>query len=85
MSEKKVKLKLGDKEVNATEVSVNQVSERWNEYFIDDGSVLKLKPVVTKVYRIDNEYDAEGNPVYFAQSTNVLTVSAPDDLKRKGG
>lgn len=65
-------------------IDVSQSSERWNEYFLEDGTVLKIKLVLAKVLRIENEYDREGNPVYLTQSTNVTSVNAPKSL-RKGG
>ena len=67
----------------ATEVGFRTAGEHWNEYLLDDGSVLRLKLVVTSVVRIEDTYDNDGNPVYMAQSTNVLGVSSPDELRRK--
>lgn len=79
----KIRLPNGDS-ANATPVQINQSSEQWNTYLLEDGSVLKVKLVVTKVSRLDNSYDAEGNPVYIFQSTNVTSVETPENLKKKG-
>lgn len=80
----KIKIKFPDgREKDATPVEINQASEQWSHYLLDDGSTLKVKLVVTKISRVDNEYDVEGNPVYVFQSTNVTSVSAPESLKRK--
>lgn len=79
----KVKINFGGEEVDATPIDVNQTNEYWNQYLLDDGTVIKMKLVATKILRIDNKYDKEGNPVYFVQSTNVLSVNASDSLKRK--
>jgi hypothetical protein len=79
----KIKVSVGGKEMDATTVGVQSSSERWNEYLLQDGTVLKLKVVVTDVARVDSAYDAEGNPIYVVKSTNVMTLSAPEDLKRK--
>ncbi len=43
-----------------------------------------MKSIVTEVARLDGEYDAEGNPAYVVNSTNVTHVSAPEDLKKGG-
>ncbi len=59
--------------------------EHWNEYIVDDGSLLRVKLVATEVIRLDGQYDQEGNPVYILNSTNVLVVAAPDELKRGEG
>ncbi|MBL7197941.1 MAG: hypothetical protein ISS47_07550 [Candidatus Omnitrophica bacterium] len=78
----KVKINFGGREVEATPMEVSQSSERWNEYLLEDGTVLKMKLVLTKVLRIDNEYDREGNPRYIMQSTNVTSVNSPKNLKK---
>lgn len=80
----KIRIKLPDgREADATPVEINQASEQWGHYLLDDGSTLKVKLVVTKISRIDNEYDVEGNPVYIFQSTNVTSVNSPEHLKKK--
>ena len=79
----KVKLNFGAELVDAKPIDINQANEYLNHYFLEDGTVLKMKLVATKVFRIDDRYDAEGNPVYFVQSTNVLSVNSPQGLKKK--
>ncbi len=59
--------------------------EHWNEYIVEDGSLLRVKLVATEVIRLDDQYDQEGNPVYILNSTNVMVVAAPDDLRREQG
>lgn len=58
--------------------------EHWNEYLLDDGTVVRMKPIVTEIARLDGQYDPEGNPAYMVFSTNVTHVSSPEELKRKG-
>jgi hypothetical protein len=79
----RIKINYGGEEVDATSIEINQSSEYWNQYLLDDGSIVKMKLVVTKVLRIENKFDAEGNPVYLVQSTNVMSVGSPANLKRK--
>lgn len=83
MSNDKVMINMGGKQVQATPVDVNQSAEKWNEYLLEDGTVLKMKLVLKKVFRVDGEFDEEGNPVYVMQSTNVTSISAPGELKKK--
>jgi hypothetical protein len=71
------------RELPAIELGFQTAGEHWNEYMLDDGSVVRIKLVVTSVVRIENEYEANGAPVYVAQSTNVMAVSAPDKLRKK--
>ncbi len=69
-------------EADAEILGFRSSGEHWNEYLVDDGSVLKLKPVVTEILRLEGQYDPMGNPIYLIQSTNVVAVDAPDELKR---
>jgi hypothetical protein len=80
----KIKINFGAEEVEALPIDINQTNEYWNQYLLDDGTVIKMKLVATKVLRIDNKYDLEGNPLYIIQSTNITSVNAPDNLKKKG-
>ncbi len=80
----KVKINFGGEEVEATPLDINQTNEYWNQYLLDDGTVIKMKLVATKILRVENKFDNEGNPVYIVQSTNITSVNAPDNLKRKG-
>ena len=79
----KIKINFGQEIVDATPLDINQANEYFNQYFIEDGTVLKMKLVATKVFRIDDRYDQDGNPIYFVQSTNVLSVNSPSNLKKK--
>ena len=83
MENRKVKINFNGQQVDAELVEVTQAGERWNEYLVEDGTILKVKLVLTNVYRIEGQYDAEGNPLYVLQSTNVTSVSAPQELRRK--
>jgi predicted metalloenzyme YecM len=80
----KIKINFGGEEVEALPMDINQTNEYWNQYLLDDGTVIKMKLVATKVLRVDNKYDQEGNPLYIIQSTNVTSVNALDNLKKKG-
>jgi len=78
----KVTINLGGKKVQATPIDVNQSGEKWNDYLLEDGTAIRMKLVLKKVLRVDGQFDAEGNPLYVMQSTNVTSVSAPDQLKK---
>ncbi len=68
---------------DAVEVGFRSTGEYWNEYLLDDGSVLRFKSVVAEVVRVEDVFDAEGNPTYMVKSSQIMNVSAPDDLRRK--
>ncbi len=56
--------------------------EEWTIYELDDGAILRLKPVATSIVKILDQYDAAGNPVYVVQANNVMGVSVPEELKK---
>jgi hypothetical protein len=66
-----------------TEVEFQTRKEDWNEYQLMDGTVIKMKLVVSEIFRIEGAFDSEGNPAYRIMSTNVPVVKSPDALKRK--
>ena len=68
--------------VDAEQIEITQSSEHWNQYLLEDGSVLKLKSVATKVVRLKDQYDPSGNPIYFIQSNNIVAVDSPEGLKK---
>ncbi len=59
-----IKIKHNGKDVEAESVSFTVTSEDWNSYQIHDGTTLRVRPVLTNVYKVPNEYDQSGNPVY---------------------
>ena len=80
--ERKRKIKLEGGEVEAVEVGFRASGEHWNEYLADDGTIIRVKLVVTEVLRVVDQFDPEGNPGYVVKSTNVTAVSAPENLRK---
>ncbi len=79
---RKIPIRPGEPPKEAELVPINQSNENWNEYILQDGSVVRLKVVTTEIWRVLDEFDQDGNPVYFVKSGNVVTVIAPDHLRR---
>ena len=77
----KVRLPNGS-EVEATNVDFETLNEEWNEYKLEDGTVLKFKTVVSSIIRTENYDPMTGDPVYHVRSTNILRVKVPDELKQ---
>jgi len=61
------------------------VLENFNEYLVDDGTLIHMKVVVVEIVKLDDAWDDQGQPVYLIQSTNVTSISVPDHLRREGG
>jgi hypothetical protein len=79
----KIKLNYSGEEVEALPVEINQSSEYWNQYLLDDGTIIKMKLVATKVFRVLDKYDEDANPIYLVKSTNIMAVNAAQALKKK--
>jgi len=70
------------KEVDGIDTAFKINKEEWNEYQLEDGTNLRIKCVVSEVYRIPDAYDDEGNPIYVVKSGNILNVKSPDHIKK---
>jgi hypothetical protein len=77
----KVRLPNGT-EVEAVNVDFKTLKEEWNEYTLEDGTVLKFKTVVSNIIRTESYDPMTGDPVYHVRSTNILRVNVPVELKR---
>jgi hypothetical protein len=70
-------------EVEVTEVGLIESVERWTELKLEDGSVLRVKPVVISVLRVEGQYDPQNNPMYAIQGGQTMAlVSVPEHLRR---
>lgn len=87
--ERKIKVAIppSGKLVDASEIPILESTERWTELRLEDGIVIRVKPMIVGVARIDNQWDAEGNPVYVARGGPIVMtiVSVPDHLKKPPG
>ncbi len=43
----KIKINFGGEEVEALPIDINQTNEYWNQYLLDDRTVIKMKLVAT--------------------------------------
>lgn len=86
MPEKRVKVNVpGMGLVDGTEVQIIESVDRWTDVKLNDGTTLRLKPVVMSVVRIEGRYDDSGNPMYAVQAGQAMTADAPEILRQKPG
>ncbi len=78
---KKVEIKIGDKIVEGMLVDFESVREEFNSYKLADGSLLKMKTVVTQIVRT-TEFTQSGEPTYQVYSQNILVADVPDHLRK---
>ena len=68
-------------------VPIRYSVERFTELHLEDGTILNCKSTVVDVRRRENEWDADGNPIYeVLQGPQLIlgVVHVPGDLKKKG-
>jgi len=78
---KKVKVNFQGKEFEGEQLNFDIEKENWNSYKTEDGSIIKLKVVVSKITRL-SEYNELGEPIYVVNSTNLIDADVPDNLKK---
>jgi hypothetical protein len=69
--------------LSPTEVEVIEAKEAWSEYRLADGTVLRVKPIMIAVSRVDDAGGTSDEPVYNMKSTLVTDVrgaKAPNGL-----
>lgn len=85
MPERKVKINVpGMGAVDGTEVGLTESVERWTELRLEDGTVLRVKPMVMTITRLDGRYDPQGNPMYAIQGGQTMMVASTPDHLRQG-
>jgi hypothetical protein len=58
----------------STEVEVLEAKETWSEYRLADGTVLRVKPIMIAVSRVDDADSGSREPIYNLRSTLVTDV-----------
>lgn len=78
---KTVEIEIEGKPVQGVVVNVKESVERWTSIQLEDGTKIRLRPVVTETARID-QFDKDGQPVYVLKSATIMTVDAPPNPLR---
>ena len=79
---KKISVRPDEPPKEAELVEVTSSSEQWSSYLLSDGTQVKQKVVLTEIWRVIDEYDNEGNPVYVLKSSGIINIQAPEELRR---
>lgn len=76
-----VRVKLGDEWVEGEELEFEPLKETWNEYRCSDGSLVRLKLVVSKITKLEKR-NANGEPIFQVLSATVLAATpSPQDMQ----
>ena len=73
--------------VVAYDIPIDESNEKFNEYTLRDGTKLQAKLVVQSARRMKGQWDQDGNPIYYIQSSNIVRVfqAHPSVKKPKDG
>ena len=78
MTEIKKKINIFGHDIDVSEVPIVETEEKFVQYKLEDGTVLKVKNVATSVMRVEGQYLPDGSPIYIVASNPVVgVVSSP--------
>jgi len=63
--------------VDAEQLGFTPISEAWSEYKLDDGKIMRIRVVVSEVYRLNEIDETTGKNNYLVKSTNVISMGEP--------
>jgi hypothetical protein len=72
-----VKVMFQGRMVDGEELAFETVNESWNEYACHDGSTVRVKVVVAKITRLLHEKNEDGEPVYIAKVSSIISATPP--------
>jgi hypothetical protein len=64
---KKVKMNIGGHPVEAESMSYKPLEEPWSSYRLDDGNIVKIKLVVSDVFKLPTPDPLTGLPQYIGR------------------
>src|SRR2546425_10462053 len=78
----KVVSPISHREVESLNLDFEAKSEPWVTYDLSDGTVLKIRTLVTGIMRLEGEHDPVGNPLYNVSTQVVIrVVNSPKELR----
>ena len=70
--------------VEGLDIPILESTERFSEFTLADGTVLRVKPLIISAVRMENQWDQDDNPVYVCKNQVVIAVKhSLDSLRRK--
>ena len=63
------------KEMEVADVPIAEMRETFNEYSLEDGSILRVRNVATSILRLEGQFNPDGTPIYLILTTPAVTVT----------
>lgn len=70
----KLVVDVGGQKVDAEAVEFSPLAEPWSQYQLADGTVVKIKLVVSEILQLGIKDPVTGQPQYLIKSSNVASV-----------
>lgn len=70
----KIKMNLGGNVIEAEKMDFKQIEENWSLYRLEDGTIVKIKLIVSDVFKLPGNDPLTGMPQLLVKSTNVMSV-----------
>lgn len=80
---RKVKMNLGGNTVEAEIMTFKPIDEPWSLYKLDDGTTLKVKIVLSDVFKLAQPDPVTGLPQVMIRASQVVSVDAPESPSSK--
>ena len=74
----KLKMNIGGQVVEAEKIECKPIEEPWSIYRLEDGTIVKLKLVVSDVFKLPHPDPLTGLPQLMVRSSNVISVEPPE-------
>jgi hypothetical protein len=86
MVQRKVKVKISPtQEIEGIDVPIKSSDEKWSEFILEDGTIVRAKVSLMSAIRIPGQFDPAGNPVYaFGHSMTSSIVKVSPDMMQGG-
>jgi len=69
--------------VPAEQLEFESDKEPWTSYKLEDGTILKVKTVLTNVARLLDRYKPNGEPIYVLGVGGISVVDIPPELRQR--
>jgi hypothetical protein len=76
--EKVVHITFEGKEERAEDLNFDAEKEGWSNYRLSDGTLIKLKNVVSRILKLLDRTKDDGSPFYVLEGTAILTTINPE-------
>ena len=70
-----MKMLINGVEKEVERIPVKMAAEPWGESLLDNGDIIRIRVIITAIYRVVDELGVDGKPIYQIQSQTVVAVN----------